>query len=263
MHIVELISKNKPAVVQITISNTNGVRISSGSAFFAMDHLISNNHVFFDDEDNPLNGCNVSIRYLSESGFNQLDYPYDVFMKEIVVGSDVSNKDFIIFNDKLVSKIKTKQLEISSDDNYDEGTEVILLGFPFGREYITSHYGHISAVYNQNETKKIQIDASVNSGNSGGPLINAHTGEVIGIVTRSITGLTEDFDEFVKSFEENIKALNNVKGAVRLSGVDPLEALLVSQAQMQRITRNIRRTANVGIGIAYSIKEVLSELKKL
>ena len=96
MHIVELISKNKPAVVQITISNTNGVRISSGSAFFAMDHLISNNHVFFDDEDNPLNGCNVSIRYLSESGFNQLDYPYDVFMKEIVVGSDVSNKDFII-----------------------------------------------------------------------------------------------------------------------------------------------------------------------
>jgi S1-C subfamily serine protease len=111
--------------------------------------------------------------------------------------------------------------------------------------------------------KKIQIDASVNSGNSGGPLINAHTGEVIGIVTRSITGLTEDFDELVKSFEENIKALNNVKGAVRLSGVDPLEALLVSQAQMQRITRNIRRTANVGIGIAYSIKEVLSELKKL
>jgi hypothetical protein len=32
---------------------------------------------------------------------------------------------------------------------------------------------------------------------------------------------------------------------------------------MQRITRNIRRPANVGIGIAYSIKEVLSELKKL
>ena len=41
----------------------------------------------------------------------------------------------------------------------------------------------------------IQLDASVNSSNSGGPLIHPESGDVFGIITRKATGLTDMFDE--------------------------------------------------------------------
>ena len=56
------------------------------------------------------------------------------------------------------------------------GEAVVALGFPYGQEVSVSR-GIVSNIH----PDKIQTDASLNPGNSGGPLINLR-GEVIGIV---------------------------------------------------------------------------------
>lgn len=77
------------------------------------------------------------------------------------------------------------------------GDEVIAIGNPLGEEFQgTTTKGIISGLdrtimFEENDEKiymegLIQTDASINSGNSGGPLINAR-GEVIGINTVKIT----------------------------------------------------------------------------
>ena len=69
--------------------------------------------------------------------------------------------------------------------HYQTGQTVLTLGNPQDKMWTMSQ-GIISAVHNHNGTDEIQIDSSVNPGNSGGPLVLKSTGEVIGVISRGI-----------------------------------------------------------------------------
>jgi hypothetical protein len=80
--------------------------------------------------------------------------------------------------------------------------EVAAFGYPFGKDLavnksqypnITISLGHITSLRKDGGVlKKIQLDASLNPGNSGGPVIDAR-GQVIGIVVSGITGTGINF----------------------------------------------------------------------
>jgi hypothetical protein len=110
----------------------------------------------------------------------------------------------------------------------------------------------------------MQIDSSVNHGNSGGPLINIENNQVIGIITRKHTGLTKAFDDLIKSFDNNITALNAAKGIMTMSGnVDPVQALIATQSQLKITAKEIQRSSNVGIGYAYELDQINDYFKNL
>jgi S1-C subfamily serine protease len=121
------------------------------------------------------------------------------------------------------------------------------------------HAGLISSIYPSGPTQILQIDGSVNASNSGGPLIDAETGDVLGIVTRKATGLSRMFQELLQSFENNIQVMQASQGMVGLAGVDPIAALIASQRQLQHVAREIERSANVGIGYAFSAEHIATE----
>lgn len=102
--------------------------------------------------------------------------------------------------DLAIVKINKEDLEFAKLGNSDEiriGDDVMAIGNPLGVEFQrTTTSGIVSGVnrtltFEENgETifmeDLIQTDASINSGNSGGPLINS-SGEVIGVNTVKIT----------------------------------------------------------------------------
>jgi len=61
------------------------------------------------------------------------------------------------------------------------GEDIVVIGNPLGLQATTTR-GIVSGIRNEDGSTMIQIDAPVNPGNSGGPVIN-YNGEVIGIVT--------------------------------------------------------------------------------
>lgn len=95
-------------------------------------------------------------------------------------------------NDIAVLKIDAANLDavtFGDSDKLSVGDEVYPVGNPLGELEFSMSTGHISALNRQIATKTggdainmFQMDAAVNSGNSGGPVYNSK-GEVVGIVT--------------------------------------------------------------------------------
>lgn len=80
-------------------------------------------------------------------------------------------------------------LELGDSNDAQIGEKVIAIGNPLGLQFSVSE-GIISAVHREGENKLnayIQTDASLNSGNSGGPLIDTN-GRVVGINNFKISG---------------------------------------------------------------------------
>ena len=148
------------------------------------------------------------------------------------------------------------------------GEPVIAVGNAFGYEH-TVTCGIISALHREVQVSAtqeyhdlIQTDASINPGNSGGPLIELETGNVIGIITRAVTGIVEkEFDNLISTLRQNQKILEQTGAVIQVGGVDPIQGLKASQAAMEQIAKNLKRSANVGIGYAFSIDRVKSDIK--
>ena len=76
-------------------------------------------------------------------------------------------------------------LPMGDSDQEQVGEDVIAMGYPLGdilRGEPTVTRGIISAKRTHDGVEQLQTDAALNSGNSGGPLVNAY-GSVIGVIT--------------------------------------------------------------------------------
>jgi hypothetical protein len=92
---------------------------------------------------------------------------------------------------------KFEPLELGSDTELSESTELVACGFPFGPalgrpgEYpaITVNVGNVTSLRRDKDSKlhRIQLDAFFNPGNVGGPVLD-RSGKVVGVVVSGIRG---------------------------------------------------------------------------
>ena len=89
------------------------------------------------------------------------------------------------------------------------GTEVLAIGTPENIKLgQTVTKGIISGKREIDENLFLQTDVAINSGNSGGPLINSATGEVIGIVAAKIKAKGAEGLGFAIPMADALKAIN-------------------------------------------------------
>lgn len=255
MNTADLVEKIKPSIVHIVYVKDKK-KLGSGTGFMLNGYLVTNNHVvrtpddvhfllrFFDSDPNNLGGG-----YL---------YKNSDFMSFCKTGSTEEAYDFAVFDVPKLRERNTYQLTFGNPSNKRQGDEVIFLGYPLEHNNLVVHKGIISSFYQSgpSKTEMIQIDASVNQSNSGGPLIDPETGSVIGIISRKATGLSIAFKELNDVYDKNIESLKHAKNMLSLGGFDPVAAFEAGQNQMKILSKEIQRSANVGIGYAISIKHL-------
>lgn len=147
----------------------------SGIVMTEDGYIITNAHVIYDDESEYQAGKATAVSVVMGDE-NKTEYEAQI------VGYDLQT-------DIAVLKIDATGLtpaEFGNSDDLQVGELVVAIGNPLGFElYGTTTCGIVSALnrevtINEKEMTLIQTDAAINSGNSGGPLLNAY-GQVVGI----------------------------------------------------------------------------------
>jgi len=122
-----------------------------------------------------------------------------------------------------VKGIRGKVLNLKNTD-LDVGAEVIAIGAPKGLDFSLTR-GVLSGL--REEGSILQIDAPVNSGNSGGPLID-RTGCVAGVITYKMID-TEGLN-FAISASRITEFLNNLNSMNLLAKNKPIKPIIVSKS---------------------------------
>ena len=191
---------------------------ASGSAFFIDNkgHLITNNHVikgfenrakiFYDNEE-------VKLKFIACD--EQLDLA--------LLKANVKNEDFIEVADKVVKKMQN----------------IVAAGYPLGK-HLSDDLKFTSGIVSSlkgpgNNSAIMQIDAALNPGNSGGPIVDKEKGHLTGV---AVAGLRKDVTEGinygikasrVKEFLESnrVHLKHNKKSSKDIDVSDKLESSTV------------------------------------
>lgn len=167
----EIYEKNIPSVVSISTPHSTG----TGVIVSESGYIVTNSHVVS-------GSIEISVLLTDDRSFGAL-----------LVGDDP-------ISDLAVLKIEAEDLtpaEFGDSDVLRVGDAVAAIGDPLGLELRgTFTDGIISAIsrdvtVNGRTMTLLQTNAALNSGNSGGPLVNCH-GQVIGINTLKISAFTDD-----------------------------------------------------------------------
>ncbi len=117
--------------------------------------------------------------------------------------------DLALYSSKTLKSSPHLTLSTSFSETVD-GEDSVILGYPLGNPFLTSTRAMIAAhidapmIGTNTLTKMYKLDGAVNSGNSGGPVINIRTGKVIGIVHAKAGQLSQNLALFKKTEFEGI-----------------------------------------------------------
>jgi len=146
-----------PSIVTIDADINEGVSSGTGCIIHSSGVILTSNHVvegFKDIKITLPNGKSYSGK---------------------MVANNAENSDFALIKIEPISELKT--IKFGDSSKIKVGQKVLAIGNPFGFNR-TLTTGIISRV--DMKRNKIQTDAAINPGSSGGPLLNIN-GEVIGI----------------------------------------------------------------------------------
>ena len=230
--VVAIAESNAMSVVGINVTYTSTIQSifgiyeseaeSSGTGIiYTTDgYIITNCHVI--QAAIGAKNAKIYVTLSDETEYDATIVGYDVMTDIAVLKVEASNLRAAKFGDSDAIKV---------------GELVVAIGNPLGQEFAgTVTVGYISGI-NRTVTidstayNLIQTDAAINSGNSGGPLVNV-SGEVIGVNTAKISstgveglGFAIPINEVLPIVEELIENKTIARPYIGISGMDLSESV--------------------------------------
>ena len=218
---IAVANKVLPSIVGITVEyqinsmfggSSSSEATGSGIIVSSDGYILTNNHV--------VNTSSTSSYYqiTEATGLKVKLYNDDTEYPATVVGSDTQTDLAVI----KIDKTGLTAAELGDSDSVQVGEFAMAIGNPLGLQSSIS-CGIISAKNREvqdSETKStfnlIQTDAAINSGNSGGALVNAD-GKVIGINTLKLSGTGIEGIGFAIPINSTLDVYNELKTNGKIS----------------------------------------------
>ena len=170
-----------------TPSSQTATATGSGIIISEDGYILTNNHVVDTSSSSSYSYYDISEATSVKVKLNSSKYGDDAVYDAKIIGKD-SQTDLAVLK---IDKTDLTAAEFADSDQAVVGEFVLAVGSPLGLD-TTVTQGIISAVNREVESEGtkytcIQTDAAINSGNSGGALVNSD-GKVIGINTLKLSG---------------------------------------------------------------------------
>ena len=191
MKIPDIVKKVSPSVVGISCMTNSGTATGTGVVMSSDGYIVTNAHVV--DGANAISVLLPSDNAKSDDSsksdaqkITQSDSSKNLVEAELI-GQD-SQTDIAVLK---INKKNLTAVEFGKSSEIQVGEVSIVIGNPLGFNLANSVTAGIISATDRSLTVEdrtmnlIQTDASINSGNSGGPLINAY-GQVIGITSAKV-----------------------------------------------------------------------------
>lgn len=185
---------------------------------------------------------------------------------QVKVNNKLIDSEIISFdkiNDLAIGKIDKKVESVFSlSDKPELGEEVMVGGFPLSdvlqNDSIKITRGIVSSLsgVNNNYTM-LQIDAPIQKGNSGGPIINSY-GEVIGVATSYLKS-TKEYEAQNVNFGVKVNLLRNMSESVGINVEKKTKKIIKNSKQLakalEKNTLHIHCTNTLREWVAYQNKQ--------
>ena len=213
----DIYKKVNPSVVSVISTTAEGTGSGSGVIMSKDGYIITNNHV--------VDGAQSVSVQLSDG--TSLDAE--------IIGTDEQTDLAVI---KVTPTSDLTAAEFGDSDELEPGEYAYAIGSPGGVQFAnTITGGRISAInrdltVNDRVMSLIQTDASINNGNSGGPLINEY-GQVVGINTLKMSGNGSEMEATVEGLgfavpiSDACFVVNDIIANGRFRGVPVLGVMVI------------------------------------
>lgn len=241
----------RPRVVKIVlppaVGQQSGEAVGSGFLVSRNGHILTCWH------------C-VARFSIDQNGFLQYEYPSNIVVRwnnteHRATITHRPSTDRPYTTDFAILKIDVRDtpfLSLGSYSDARQGDQVCFMGYPFASSELYFGAGHIAAMHQRRSDQNrmvqydvMELDASINKGNSGGPLLHLPTRKVIGIIAMRLGTITP-----------TLEVLRNYLG-LWPGGSGILETGITELIYMAE------QFTNVGLGTAVSIDYARSELDAL
>jgi hypothetical protein len=183
------------------------------------------------------------------------------FPVNLVAHSPETQYDFAILQTAADMPVGRKILQPSQLQQVARGARIIFAGFPHGVPDLLVHEAIVSGPAQPNG---FYVDGSVNGGNSGGPIIDANSGLIVGIVTqRRFMGGAQlgQLRGQLAQLSQHCQAIAG-SGQVVIMGIDFGKFAQLMAGGFSVIDQLLQMNANSGIGIGFHIAHVNAEYQR-
>ncbi len=243
-------NRSKPGICQLVYEAHDGRRLSTGTGFLFDGKLVTCCHVAHGAAPNG----KVRIKF---GAFDAVESTFAVeeMSDHLVAHSPRDKKDLAVYDASFFPRADELSFTVPQVRPVQVFDEVAVLGYPFGDPELTGHRARISRFWAADGVETMQLEGSVNVGNSGGPVLTLQEGAVIGVVVRKQPGLSSAFERMRTNINEEIKDLASRK--LRGSPKALRDSLVRTQNAMMVLSDEVMRSSNTGIGYAVSVAEVI------
>lgn len=255
----------QPAICALNFYSAKGIRFDSVTGFKYGRYLLTDDRVYKIEKINE-----VQIAFYESDGVSikaSVKITEKDFKLRMVQGIRDGHAGFALVDIDLPQFDDIPSLKLSTSKSIDVGSSIAIIGHQTDNNNVAIKPGIVSSYVKQNSRKYIQFDAALDRGNSGCPLINAETGEVVGIVGHRLSNITDSYKQMIQVINKNLVILKDSEGKINLNDIDPIQVLIANQNQIKRLAQEFFKTSSLMYGFAMDIEEVseffdIAELEK-
>lgn len=265
MNYKDIVRKVRSGVLSIEFYNGKSL-VGGATGFMSNGYLVTNHHVAYGcDSERVVIASQPNKEYSSKIA---VEFSLEEFRKGIVQSAELADGDIAIID---LPVLKDKRagvydFDIGETDRLEIGDDLILMGYPFNCQHLVVHFGRISSFLEMDGIETIQFDAMSNQSNSGGPLLCAETGKVLGVIAKKAFGTSDVMPRLKDSLEKLMTSASLkhdgyiVRSKDGSSEIDVGLEIVKLSSSIRQVCHELERSANVGIGYAFSLKPLVKVL---